>query len=163
MYIDNKFVEKYDGMITHCLNKAGVRGDRFDDIKSKVYERIIEAENYDESKGKISTWLWYVIRSVISNEKKRASRSKDALDQESVSIKEAEWVVGVEDAGTAEDELNRLFRGAPISKRDESILKDFYLEDYSAQECADRYNMEVRAVQQVIYRSMKALRQIAEA
>jgi hypothetical protein len=57
MYIDDKFVKDYDNLISDRLAKAGLTGDTFDLIKSKVYERILMSNSYDPDKGKITTWL----------------------------------------------------------------------------------------------------------
>lgn len=162
MNIDTEFVKQYDGMITHILLRAGARGERFDTIKSKVYERLLGSENYDPTKGKISTWLWYVVRSVIRNETKLQHRSKDALDQECAPIEEAYNVVGHEDAGTAGDEIDRMLRRAPISQRDREIFEKFHLEAYRAKELARDYDLSLRTVEQILYRVMQTLRSMAE-
>jgi len=43
------------------------------------------------------------------------------------------------------------------------MVKDYHLEEYTMAELAERYNLSLRATEQVIYRAMKALRQVAEA
>jgi len=163
MDINDEFVRQYDQLISSHLQRAGLTGESFDDIKAKVYERILTSDNYDPDKGKISTWLWYVVRSVIRNEGKRKSRSKDALDHETVDLDSIHNIIGPEDAGTAGDELDRVFRQAPLSVRDKRMVKDYHLEEYTMAELAERYNLSLRATEQVIYRAMKALRQVAEA
>lgn len=160
MQIDNSFVKKYDALINDRLDKAGLTGDMFDTVKSRIWERVMTSDSYDPDKGKISTWLWNICRSVISNEKKKASRSQDVLDHgELLSLDQAQVFIGSEDAGTAEDELARVFRRASsISQRDKEIVKDHYLKQMTVPEVVDKYGMEKRAVEQVIYRAMQALR-----
>jgi len=163
MDIDDEFVRQYDSLIASNLKRAGATGDRFNDLKSKVYERILTSDNYDADKGKITTWLWYITRSVIRNEGKKASRSKDALDQELVDLDSASSVIGYEDACTAGDELARLFRKAQISPRDKEMVERYHLEEYTMKELAVMYSIPLRTTEQIIYRAMKALRLAAEA
>jgi len=163
MDINDDFVRQYDGLITSNLQRAGVRGERFDELKAKVYERILTSDNYNPDKGKMTTWLWYIIRSVIRNEGKKLSRSKDALDQVTVDLDSASSVIGPEDAGTAGDELRRLFQKAQISPRDKQMVERYHLEEYTMRELAVMYSIPLRTTEQIIYRAMKALRQAAEA
>lgn len=161
MHIDNKFVKKYDGLIKDRLNRLGVRGEEFDEIREKIYERILSSDSYDPLRGKISTWLWQVIRSVVSNERKKASRSTDALDHDLLSLDEATHFVGPEDAGTARDEIFRLIEAADIVPRDKKMFLDFHLNGYTSKDLARRHKMNQRTVEQILFRTMKALRAIA--
>ena len=163
MYIDNKFVEKYDGLINARLERAGIHGDAFTDIKGKIYERIMTSNSYDPDRGKITTWLWNICRSVISNEVKKNSRSQDVLDHPTLNLDEAYSVIGPEDAGTIQDELSRLFEASDMSYRDEAIVRDVYLEEYTYQQVADKNGMSLEAVKKVITRAMQALRAVAQA
>lgn len=163
MYIDDKFVKDYDNLISDRLAKAGLTGDTFDLIKSKVYERILMSNSYDPDKGKITTWLWNICRSVISNEVKKFNRSQDALDDvvNRVHIDDAGSVIGQEDAGSSADELERLFNVSSLSERDLRLVREHHIQGLSMPDVASKYDMETRTVEQVIYRSMKALRQAA--
>ena len=162
MKIDNKFIEEYDGLIIERLVTAGLYGERQDNMKSKVYERILRSENYDPEKGELSTWLWQVVRSVLSNEFRKKRDSKDAMDNQCLTIEETGAIIGHEDAGTAADELDRIFEEAQLSERDESMMRDFYLDNCSREDLERIYGMKDRAVEQVIYRSMKKLRKQKE-
>ena len=162
MKIDNKFIEEYDGLIIERLVTAGLYGERQDNMKSKVYERILRSENYDPEKGELSTWLWQVVRSVLSNEFRKKRDSKDVMDNKCLTIEETGAIIGHEDAGTAADELDRIFEEAQLSERDESMMRDFYLDNCSRKDLERIYGMKDRAVEQVIYRSMKKLRKLKE-
>ncbi len=161
MHIDEKFVKKYDGLIKDRLTRMGFQGEQFDDIRAKVYERILRSDSYDPVRGKISTWLWQVIRSVASNEVKKAKRSQDALDHDLLSIDEAQHIIGPEDAGEARDEIKRLLDAADIVPRDKHIFKQFHLEGWTAKELALKHELSQRNVEQILFRTMKALRQAA--
>jgi RNA polymerase sigma factor (sigma-70 family) len=163
MHIDEKFVKKYDGLIKDRLDRMGITGDAFDEIRAKVYERILTSDSYDPMRGKISTWLWQVIRSVVSNERKKASRSKDALDHDLLSLDEATHIIGPEDAGEARDEIHRLIDAADIVPRDKRIFLDFHLNGYTSKDLALKHDMNQRTVEQIIFRTMQALREIAAA
>ena len=160
MDIDNDFVEKYDSLVSKLVLSANVRGEAFDTVKSAVWERILTANNYDETKGGISTWLWYTARSAIGNELKKMSRSKDALDHTELSLEDISNVIGDEDAGTAAHEVDRIFKASGVSERDENIAKDIYLLEMTYREAATKYGIELEAVKKVMYRTMKALRQV---
>lgn len=158
MDIDNKFVEEYDGLIIERINRLKVDPEMHDHMKAKIYERILTANSYDPDKGKLSTWLWNVCRSVIANEEKKHARSTDVLDHQPIQLDDANNIIGEEDAGSAADMLDGIIAGVNLSERNERILRASQLEDYSSTEIADNEGMEIRAVQQVIYRAMKALR-----
>ncbi len=158
--VNDGFVKKYDSLISSRVRRAGFYGDRFDHIKSKIYERILSSNSYDPNKGKVTTWLWNVCRSVISNEVKKHVRSQDAMDHPSLSLDDANNVIGEGDAGTAKDEVARIMSKAKLAPRDESIIRDYHMIGMTAPEIAELYDMETRTVEQVIYRAMKALRQV---
>ena len=159
MHIDDKFIKQYDSLVVKLVKKARVHGDDFDRIKAAVWLRVMESDNYDESKGKISTWLWFVGRSAIGNELKKMSRSQDALDHIDLSLEDVSNVIGDEDAGTNLDELDRIFNSSGVSERDERIVKDIYLREMTYAEAAISNGIELEAVKKVMYRAMKALRE----
>lgn len=163
MHIDKNYVKKYDGLIKDRLTRMGITGEEFDAIRVKIYERLLTSDSYDPKRGKMSTWLWQVIRSVVSNERKKASRSKDALDHDLLSLDEATHIIGPEDAGEALDEIHRTIAAADLLPRDKRIFLDFHLNGYTAKDLALRYNLQQRNVEQILFRVMKALRQIAAA
>ena len=159
MYIDDKFVKQYDSLITDRISKAKIHGEFFDQVKAKVYERILVSNSYDPEKGKVSTWLWNICRSVISNEVARRSRSQDVLDHPLLDINGVGSIIGKEDAGEESDELERIFNASGLSKQSIRILKKHHIEGLSMPEVAEQEDMEQRAVEQVIYRAMKTLRE----
>ena len=162
MRIDDNFIKEYDGLIIKRLSIAGIYGERQEDMKSKVYERILSSDNYDPEKGELSTWLWQVVRSVLSNEFKKQRRSKDIMDNDHLTLEEIGATIGPEDAGTISDELTRIFAETNISERDESMMRDYYLNNCSLEDLVRLYDMKDRAVEQVIYRSLKTLRKLKE-
>lgn len=163
MYIDNKFVSKYDGLINDRIKKASLPPQLHDTIKAKIYERILSSNNYDPNKSKLTTWLWKICASVISNEKVNLSRSKDIMDHEYLSIDQVTNLIGQEDAGDTLDEIDRIFKATVLSSRDKKIVRMYYLEEWTAKELSLMFGLEVRNVEKIIERAMKALRQTAEA
>ena len=150
MNIDDEFFKKYSHLIADRVHKEGVPKHEVDEYVGLVYERLLSNFSYDPERGKLTTWLGWVVKSVVSNERKRQGRSQDALDH----------AVGLEAANT--DELERVFTAAGLSDRDERVVRDFHLEGYSAIEIARKRDMSVHAVQKVLVRAMKALRDAAE-
>jgi len=164
MDIDDKFVETYDALINKRLTKAGLHGELREEIKCRIYERVLASESYDASRGKLSTWLWQICRSVISNEVKRHDRSQDVLDhQPLLTLEEASNIIGAEDAGAAEDAVSKLTKAAGVSERDADIVLAIYGHEKPYQQVADEFDMGLEAVKKVAYRTMKALRIQAEA
>ena len=161
MRIDNKFIEEYDGLIKKRLAASGLYGERQDNMKSKVYERVLRSESYDPKRGELSTWLWQIVRSVISNETKKEQRSKDVMDNECLQFESIGAIIGQESAGSPADELTRIFEDSKLSTRDESMVRDYYLNNCSLKDLGRLYKMKSRAVEQVIYRAMKTLREYA--
>lgn len=159
MNIDDEFIKEYDGLVTKLVRKTGAQGDDFDRLKAAVWLRVMESGNYDESKGKISTWLWFVGRSAIGNELKKLNRSQDALDHVDLSLEDASNIIGEEDAGTDYDELDRIIKSSGISQRDQRIVKDVYLLEMTYAQVATNHGIELEAIKKVMYRAMKALRQ----
>lgn len=158
MYIDDKFVKEYGGLVKDLLLRAKLQGEAFDRCWAAVWVRVLASDNYDAEKASISTWLWYVARSAIGNELKKMNRSTDALDHATLSLEDANNYIGPEDAGTDADELDRIFKGARLSERDEAIMRDIHLEEMTYEEAAEKYSMELEAVKKVAYRAMMALR-----
>ena len=163
MDIDDEFVKKYDGLVTKLVKQSRFSGEDFDRLKAAVWIRVIQSNNYNPDKGKVSTWLWYVGRSAIGNELKLMNRSQDALDHSSLTLEAASNVIGSEDAGTDRDELDRLFASSTVSQRDESIVKDIPLRGMTYEEAAEKHGLNFQAVKKVVFRTMKALRQVAAA
>ena len=163
MYIDNDFVQKYDHLIKSRLDAANLTIDQFDNFKSKIYERILESDNYDPNRGALTTWLYNICRSVISNELKKEGRSQDALDQEVLDLDSIHNKIGPEDAGDPRDEIDRLFKSITVSPRDEEIMRAVHLQGATPEEIAQEYELKITAVYKILARTMKALRQVAEA
>ena len=155
--VDNEFIKKYDKLIKHMLVKLGVDSQDIHDMSVLVYERLMSHWTYNEERGSFNTWLGYVVRSVVSNHRQKKARSHDALDH-SLPLEVASNVIGDEDAGDAKDELTRIFEAAELTRRDEGIMRDIYLEGHTYEEAADRHGMGLEAVKSVVYRAMKALR-----
>ena len=145
MDIDNEFIKKYGKLIRSRLKAEGVRKQDRGDYETLVYERLLSNFTYDEERGTFTTWLGWVVKSVVSNQRKKESRSQDALDH-AVDLDAASNVIGVEDAGTVQDELDRLFEAADLSQRDENLMKDIHLRGYTYEEAAERYDMSLEAV-----------------
>lgn len=155
--IDNEFIKKHNSLIRKLIRAYGVDAQDVDDMSVLVYERLMSHYTYDEERGPFNTWLGWVVRSVLSNERKKTQRSHDALDH-SLPLEVASNVIGAEDAGDAKDELARVFAAAELTRRDEGIMRDIYLEGHTYEEAADRHGMGLEAVKKVVYRAMKALR-----
>lgn len=160
MKIDEKFYTDYDRLIRKLIRDR-VREDEVDEYVGLVYERLLAHPSYDEERGPFNTWLGWVVKSVISNEQKRLDRSQDVLDH-AEPLEAAASMIGAEDAGTAKDELERVFAAARLSERDERIVRSFHIQGYTADEVAKHMGMEAKAVRQVLFRAMQALREAAE-
>lgn len=171
MDITDDFVDQYSNMVNARVHARLKREpDLYDAdlepvITSAVWERVLRTDNYDEDKGAVSTWLFYIIESVISNEIKKYKRSEDALDNYAQPLETAHNVIGAEDAGTAGDELTRLLDHAMrqnlVHARDVRILKDKHLGGYTAEELAKRYDLEVSTIYSILRDTMQALRECA--
>lgn len=163
--VDDIFVERWDGLIMSRLKAEKVEQKYLDDVKTMVWMRLIEHPSYDPKRGTFTTWLGWVVKSVVSNETKKRNRSKDALDQtDGMALEEASSHIGAEDAGTAADELARVFRTTTsISARDKQIVEDIHLGGMSYQMVATKYGMKVKNVDLILSRAMKALRDEAAA
>lgn len=157
---DDNFIKQYRRLIRQLLSKAGVGEFDLDDFETLVYERLLRSWSYDPDRGPFNTWLGWVIRSVVSNERKRVSRSEDALDH-AVDLEVAANVIGAEDAGEAKDELARIINAAGLVPRDEAILRDIHLKGFTYEETAERHGMTLEAVKKVASRTMQALREQA--
>lgn len=77
----NELVELYDYFITvhiYKISKQSVREDDVADLKQMVYTRLWEQrclDKYDPAKGAFSTYLFWVIRSVVVNQFDMNSRN----------------------------------------------------------------------------------------
>ena len=157
MYVDDEFVRKYDKLIADRINRAKVPEDKFDEVRAEIYRRILSSDNYDPEKGAVSTWVHMICRSVISNMARKQAASRDALDH-ATDLGVARNKIGREDAGELSDELKRIFEVTNLSIRDINIVKDVHLNGYTMLEAAEKYRMKYYAVQKVVSRALKALR-----
>lgn len=161
MKVDNDFVKQYGPLIRDRIRAQRVVPEEdVSDMESLVYIRLTSHPSYDSHRGPFTTWLGWVVKSVVSNEVKKKVRSTDALDH-AVDLQAAANVIGAEDAGTAKDELTRIFKAAELTRRDEGIIRDIHLEGYTYEEAAERAGMTLEAVKKVVYRAMSALRSAA--
>ena len=161
MNIDDEFFKKYHNLIKDRVNKEGIPNQEVEEYVGLVYERLLSNFSYDEERGPFTTWLGWVVKSVVSNERKKEKRSQDALDH-AVGLEAANTVIGAEDAGTVNDELDRVFAAAKVSERDKKILRDFHLEGYTAGQIAKRHSLQLQSVYSILKRGIKALREAAE-
>lgn len=77
----DELVEHYDHYIAATIRKVSrgnVRTDDMPDLKQAVYARLIEQrclDKYDPAKGAFSTYLYWVVRSVVVNQFDRNTRN----------------------------------------------------------------------------------------
>lgn len=160
MKVDEEFVRQYKYLIRDRIRAAGVGKRNVDELESLVYERLLGHMTWDESRGKFTTWLGWVVRSVVWNWRKKKERSEDIMDADLLPLHEVN-VIGAEDAGDAKDELERIFTAAELTRRDEGIMRAVYLEGLTYEEAAEEFGLGFEAVKKVITKSMKALRKVA--
>lgn len=164
MQVDGEFVKEYGRLLETRLLAEGVARHDIQDYMGLVYERLLTNFSYDEERGPLTTWLGWVVKSVVSNQRKKESRSQDALDH-SIDLDAANNTIGAEDAGEAKDELNRILYCASstglVSDRDVSIFKAHHLGGHTSEELSKRYNITSRSIEDIVYRTMKALRELA--
>lgn len=161
--IDQEYVEQYDKLIRHILKTVcHVSWDKEDDYAADVYKRLLINPSYNPERGPYTTWLGYVVRSVVSNNRRKEARSQDALDH-SMDLDAANNVIGAEDAGTAEDELQRIFNAAKgkVSERDLEIVWGSHVDNIPRSELAKKYGLSVDGIGSVLTRTMKVLREQA--
>ena len=158
MNIDEEFVRQFDPLIRHILKvDLHIPVSKIDEFTSEVYVRLLSHPTYDNERGPFTTWLKYVIRSVSGHKIEKENRSTDALDQ-ACDLDAANNVIGVEDAGTAADELARIFSTCKVSLFHLEVFQEYHLSDYTRKEIAERYNLPEETVKSILTRVMKALR-----
>lgn len=158
MKVDNEFVKKYDSLIRHILKEdLHIPVSKIDEFTSEVYMRLLSHPSYDEERGPFTTWLKYVIRSVSGHKIEKENRSRDALDN-SIDLDSAHNIIGQEDAGTVEDELDRVFNATQVSPQHLEVFKSYHLEGSTRKEIAERFDLPEETVKSILTRVMKALR-----
>lgn len=162
--VDDAFVKRWDSFIMSRLRAAKVQQAYIEDTKTAVYMRLLNSFSYDPDRGPFSTWLGWVIRSVVSNETKKRIHGSDALDQlDNMELAEAGNIIGQEDAGTPADELDRVFSRTILSKRDKQMVRDKHLKGLTQRELSEKYGLSEGSIEVTLVRAMKALRLVAEA
>ena len=115
--------------------------------------------NYDGEKAKVGTWLYMVIKSVVSNEQKKEGKSGDALDHvEDIETKVN--IIGKVDAGDAGDEVERLLKQARLSSRDKDLIRGHWIEGLNYKELGVKYNIKEATVAQALHRALTALKSL---
>lgn len=75
-------LSQYTNMMYDSVRKAGIFDeDMTSEIITTAIERINRTSSYDPARGSVSTWLPWVMRSVISNYCRNIKTSQDAMDQ----------------------------------------------------------------------------------
>jgi len=161
--IDNQFVADYNKWIIEGIRRMGIRDhDAIDEYRWLVYERLLSHNNYDETKGKVTTWLNSVVRSVVSNQAKKLSRSEDVLDQtDRLGLDDAGSYFGNEDAGDTRDEIDRILGAVVASKRDKDIFLEVMLAERGRKEVAEEFGVGVEVVNKVVTRTLSKAQAIA--
>jgi RNA polymerase sigma factor (sigma-70 family) len=156
MDIDNKFIKQYRNLIYNLIRKGGIRHrESIDEVFGNTIIRIINHNNYDESKGAISTWLTYVTRSVIYNYLDHHTRSEDALDQAKVPISS----LSNKHSGqlSARQDLKSILKHSQLSDKQKEILYLKYVMGETYHNISIKLNLNFENVRKISFRSMKQL------
>lgn len=161
MYVDDEFVKQYDDLIWERIQHAGFRDEMALEARAAIYVRILNSDNYDPEKGAVSTWIYMICRSVISNMK---IKKPDALDCTVVTIDRIKNKIGKEDVdfNSLGPMVNQLLGKAGLSRRDKELIRDHHLNGYTILEAAEKHRMTYEAAKKAIVRALKQLREAAE-
>ena len=150
--IDDAFLAEYGDLISKYIWSKPLEGrDEYDDLYNDVVIKLIEnKEKYDSTRGAVSTWIMWVMRTVLHNyfrhKQQDATHSTTtlALDLES-------------DPADREHIGNIITRGEGIGDIDKRMLKD-YTYGFTYKELGDRYDISEAVVTVRIHRAKQKLK-----
>ena len=151
-------LEPYVDLMYNCIRRAEIHDpDVTSDIMTTVIERIGRTNSYDPERGAITTWLPWVMRSVISNYFRDRAKSTDALDQ---------GVVPLESLSNRMDtsfdfnkEIIDLIQSSELHKKDKVMMILKWNDGFNLKEIADRFGVSHDSLRQRYSRAIKQLKE----
>ncbi len=131
-----------------------------EDLVSMVFERAFTRyEQYDESKGAFSTWLFRIARNLLANHyrnhERRAAwqmREEPPPDLQSPDSSPEEYLI-------VQEEITHLLQGlAGLSERDQEIISLKFAGKLSNREIGEIMEMKEKTVSVALLRAMRRLR-----
>jgi len=149
--IDTEFLDEYSKMISKYLWSKKLEGrDEFDNLYSMVVIKLMESVNkYDKKRGKVSTWITWVMRTVVSNyfRHKQQDATHNALPVLEDMVEEFT------------DSLLAILRNATslLTQEEHRLIIQHYHEGYSHREIANALGRNENAVKVQIHRARTKL------
>jgi RNA polymerase sigma-70 factor (ECF subfamily) len=143
------------GVVARILKKEELAEEVLQDVFLKVWERI---DSYDETKGRLFTWMVRIARNLAIDKTRSKEFSKDKktgeLDNYVYRIDKNEFVEQKVEAIGLTDVLKRL------SEEQRFIIEQHYLSGYTQAEIAEEFNLPLGTVKTRMRLAMKELRNL---
>jgi RNA polymerase sigma-70 factor (ECF subfamily) len=133
-----------------------------EDLTAAAFERVVRSwRRFDPARASERTWILAIARNLLTDHFRRAGRARTvSLDEHPALLERL-----VEEDRSAEilaaDELKRLL--APLAPRDRQVVALRYAADLEGAEIAALLGLTTGNVHQILSRSLRRLRAVAEA
>lgn len=155
MKIDEAFLDEYGDLISKYIWSMKLSGrDEYDNLYNDVVIKLMEnKEKYDPDRSAISTWITWVMRTVVYNyfRHKQQDATHNAL------LLTPEQVPSLGDPSDTED-LESIITGAVgLTRRDKVMLIEHYHMGYTHREVGKLHMISEGAAKTHIHRAKKKL------
>ncbi len=150
--INKEFLDEYGDMISKYIWSKDLQGrPEYDDLYNDVIIKLIESkEKYDSSRGAVSTWVTWVMRTVVYNyfrhKQQDATHNSEMLGLDTES-----------DPSDHEDVKRIISRAQGLTDYDREVLIGFYHYGYTHSELAERHKVKENTMYQTVHRAKNKL------
>lgn len=161
--LSERFQVYYGRIYNYLRYRVDVLEDA-EDLVNMVFERAYtRREQYDETKGAFSTWLFRIAHNLLANH----YRSRERLSSWQANVDPPPDLAApdpsLEEQMIGQDDITYLLQGlAQLSERDQEIISLKFAGRQSNQEIGKIMNMKEKTVSVALLRAMRRLRQQLE-
>ena len=148
----------YVNLMYDCIRKAGVTDeDVTSDILTITVDRINRTRTYDPERGAVTTWLPWVMRSVISNYFRDQKTSNDAMDQGTVPLDRL--TNKMDERYDFRIEVLHVIQDSRLHNKDKILLYLKWNDGFNLKEISERLGISHDAARQQYSRAVRQLKE----
>ena len=147
-------------LICRMLTRRGIHPALAEELTQKtIFDAIRRRETYDSSKGTLEQWIFTIAKNNLALEmRQRQNRPKP--DGQLLQYLEVMDSAPMPDSVLEKQETAALVREglSQLNEKEQTVLKDKYLDDLSARQICMKLKLSEKAVHSLLYRARISLR-----
>ena len=148
-------------LVFQMLRRMGIHPSLAEELTQKtIFDAIRRRETYDPSKGTLEQWIFTIAKNNLALEmRQRQNRPKP--DGQLLQYLEVMDSAPMPDTVLEKQETAALVREglSQLNEKEQSVLKDKYLDDLSARQICMKLKLSEKAVHSLLYRARISLRE----